>query len=62
MWLCPSGLGGMGLVRAELPYPACVGCFESRVLVTPSQTPALCVCEKIVPDCSSEWEEGTLSC
>lgn len=39
-----------------------LGVLNLGCSVTPSQTPAVCVCEKTVPDCSSEWEEGTLSC
>lgn len=63
MWLCPTGLGGdevwLGLSFLILLV---LGVLNLGCSVTPSQTPAVCVCEKTVPDCSSEWEEGTLSC
>lgn len=39
-----------------------LGVLNLGCSVNSSQTPADCVCEQTVPDCSSEWEEGTLSC
>lgn len=44
MWLCPGGLGGdENVVRAELPYPSYVGCFESGLLCDPIPNPS-CLC------------------
>lgn len=63
MWLCPAGLGGdevwLGLNFLILLV---LGVLNLGCSLTPSQTPAVCVSENTVPDCSSEWEEGTLSC
>lgn len=63
MWLCPAELGGSG-VRLRLIFLILLvlGVLKLGCCVTPSQTSTLNGCKQTVPDHSSGWGEGTLSC
>lgn len=61
--LCPAELGGGEVwLRLSFLILLVLGVLKLGCSVTPSQSPAVCGCKQTVPDCSSGWGEGTLSC